>query len=72
MLAYGVTAEQAFRVLVWRSQETNTKLRALAAGIAAALPTLGGGSVQQRTRFDHLLLTVHEHLSPPPADTSSP
>lgn len=30
MLACGITAERAFEVLVWRSQETNTKVRALA------------------------------------------
>ncbi|ETW21797.1 hypothetical protein MGAST_23670 [Mycobacterium gastri 'Wayne'] len=30
LLVYRVSAEQAFRVLQWRSQETNTKVRALA------------------------------------------
>ncbi|WP_410663508.1 PAS and ANTAR domain-containing protein [Amycolatopsis sp. lyj-84] len=61
MLVYGITAEQAFHVLRWRSQETNTKLRVLAEKLATALTTLGGGPLQQRTQFDHLLLTIHQH-----------
>ncbi|WP_233463943.1 PAS and ANTAR domain-containing protein [Nocardia gipuzkoensis] len=60
MFVYGVNAEQAFGVLQWRSQETNTKLRDLAAKLVAAVVALGGGPVRQRTQFDHLLLTVHE------------
>ncbi|MGW5309306.1 PAS and ANTAR domain-containing protein [Nocardia thailandica] len=35
MLAYGVSAEQAFRVLRWRSQETNIKLRVIAELVVA-------------------------------------
>ncbi|MBB4689814.1 PAS and ANTAR domain-containing protein [Amycolatopsis jiangsuensis] len=61
MLVYGITADQAFAVLQWRSQETNTKLRVLAEKLAAALTALGGGPLQQRTQFDHLLLTIHQH-----------
>lgn len=61
MMAYGITAEQAFRVLIWRSQETNTKLRELAAHLMTAVPRVGGADVQLRTRFDHVLLTAHEH-----------
>nr|WP_228816798.1 PAS and ANTAR domain-containing protein [Nocardia transvalensis] len=60
MLVYGVSADQAFRVLTWRSQETNTKLRTLAQQLVTELVSLGGWSVEMRTRFDHLLLTVHE------------
>lgn len=59
MLAYGITGEQAFQVLIWRSQETNTKLREIAENLVAALPVLGGAHVHTRTRFDHLLLTAH-------------
>lgn len=65
MLVYGITAEHAFAVLQWRSQETNTKLRVLAGKLTAAITTLGGGSLQQRTQFDHLLLTIHQHPDPP-------
>ncbi|WP_280262595.1 PAS and ANTAR domain-containing protein [Nocardia wallacei] len=62
MLVYGIGAEQAFRVLTWRSQETNTKLRALAQELVRQVSELGGGTAEMRTRFDHLLLTVHEDV----------
>ncbi|MEV6324033.1 PAS and ANTAR domain-containing protein [Nocardia sp. NPDC051787] len=62
MLVYGIGAEQAFRVLSWRSQETNVKLRTLAARLVADLPGLTGTPVSLRTEFDHLLLTAHERI----------
>lgn len=62
MLIYGITADQAFRVLTWRSQETGTKLRALATQLVSEVTTLEGSMVELRTRFDHLLLTVHERM----------
>ncbi|WP_107656047.1 PAS and ANTAR domain-containing protein [Nocardia suismassiliense] len=62
MLIYGITADQAFRVLTWRSQETGTKLRTLATQLVSEVNTLDGQVVELRTRFDHLLLTVHERL----------
>ncbi len=62
MLVYGISAEQAFRVLSWRSQETNVKLRTLAARLVADLPGLTGPTVGLRTEFDHLLLTAHERI----------
>ena len=40
MAIYRVSAEQAFRVLQWRSQETNTKLRALARQLVSEVATL--------------------------------
>jgi hypothetical protein len=61
MLVYGISAEHAFAVLQWRSQTTNTKLRTLAEKLVTALSALGGGPLQQRTQFDHLLLTIHQH-----------
>ncbi|MBH0780452.1 PAS and ANTAR domain-containing protein [Nocardia bovistercoris] len=57
---YGIDAEQAFAVLRWRSQETNTKVRVLAEKLIAGLAAYGGAETRTRTRFDHLLLTVHE------------
>nr|WP_245663658.1 PAS and ANTAR domain-containing protein [Nocardia arthritidis] len=60
MLIYGIGPEQAFRVLSWRSQETNVKLRILAARLVADLPGLTGVPPGLRTEFDHLLLTAHE------------
>ncbi|MCM6772129.1 PAS and ANTAR domain-containing protein [Nocardia sp. CDC159] len=63
MLVYGISADQAFRVLTWRSQETNTKLRTLAQQLVTEITALGGWSVELRTRFDHLLLTVHQRAA---------
>ncbi|WP_054812462.1 PAS and ANTAR domain-containing protein [Nocardia arizonensis] len=60
MLAYGIGADQAFSLLVWRSQDTNVRVRVLAEKLVAALSHLEGATAQVRTRFDHLLLTVHE------------
>lgn len=59
MLVYGVGDDQAFELLQWRSQETNTKLRTLAAQVVAAFPTLQIRQDDLRRQFDHLLLTVH-------------
>ncbi|MBF6180233.1 PAS and ANTAR domain-containing protein [Nocardia otitidiscaviarum] len=62
MLVYGINADQAFRVLTWRSQETNTKLRTLAQRLVADVTEMGGAAVELRTGFDHLLLTAHERV----------
>ncbi|WP_110040037.1 PAS and ANTAR domain-containing protein [Nocardia neocaledoniensis] len=66
MLAYGITADQAFRVLRWRSQETNIKLKTIAERVVAELPTLSGDEVRLRTRLDHVLLTVHQNIESDP------
>ncbi len=63
MVVYGINAEQAFRVLQWRSQETNIKLRTLAQQLVGEVPAMGGGPAAQRARFDHLLLTMHDVLA---------
>lgn len=65
MAIYRVSADQAFGVLRWRSQETNVKLRALAKQLIAELPTLPPPSADVQSEFDHLLLTIHERV---PAD----
>jgi hypothetical protein len=67
MVVYRVSPDQAFRVLQWRSQETNTKLRALAAQLVAEVPGLAALSPATQGKFDHLLLTVHERVSGEPA-----
>ncbi|MFI2283336.1 PAS and ANTAR domain-containing protein [Nocardia beijingensis] len=64
MFVYGVNADQAFRVLRWRSQETNIKIRTLAEQLVADVVAMGGALVQQRTRFDHLLLTLQRRVTP--------
>jgi fructose-specific component phosphotransferase system IIB-like protein len=62
MLAHGVTADRAFDILAWRSQETNVKLR----DIAERLVTEATGAALLpdglACRLDHLLLTVHERI----------
>ncbi|OCB14982.1 PAS and ANTAR domain-containing protein [Mycobacterium intracellulare] len=68
MSVYRVSAQQAFRVLQWRSQETNVKLRALAKQLLDELANLPAPSTAVQSQFDHLLLTVHERISPRPAD----
>ena len=57
MAAYGISADRAFEILVWRSQETNLKLRELALRFMAAL---GGShlSPESRSHVDHTLLAV--------------
>ena len=67
MYVYRVSAEQAFRVLQWRSQETNVKLRSLAKQLLAEVMTLPVPPAAAQSQFDHLLLTVHERI---PADSS--
>jgi PAS domain S-box-containing protein len=68
MLAYGVSAEQAFGVLRWRSQDANIKLRRVAELVIAELPAVGGDEVKLRSRLDHVLLTLRE---PIPADPTT-
>jgi|SRR6185295_6959388 hypothetical protein len=62
MLVYRITADAAFEILLWRSQQTNTKLRALAAQVIAELETINHQPDSLRREFDHLLLTVHERV----------
>lgn len=62
MLLYGIGAEQAFELLQWRSQQTNTKLRALAAQVVAEFHTVQPRQDDLRRQFDHLLLTVHRRV----------
>ena len=66
MYVYRVSAEQAFRVLQWRSQETNVKLRALAKQLLAEVATLPAPASVLQNQFDHLLLTAHERIPPEP------
>jgi hypothetical protein len=71
MMTYAISAERAFDILVWRSQETNTKLRKLAtqliADFTAELQVPGG----IRERADHLLLTAHQRVRAPAPPTGT-
>ncbi|WP_372460200.1 PAS and ANTAR domain-containing protein [Nocardia coffeae] len=62
MRMYRITSAQAFRVLIWRSQETNVKLRDLAEQLIAELPTIAPPETATVSQFDHLLLTLHERI----------
>ena len=56
MATYGISADRAFDILVWRSQETNIKVRELAhrfiTAIAGSLPA------DTRRQVDHALLNI--------------
>ncbi|GBG40485.1 PAS and ANTAR domain-containing protein [Mycobacterium montefiorense] len=62
MAVYRVSADQAFRVLQWRSQETNIKLRTLAKQLIHEVSTLPPMSAAVQSQVDHLLLTIHERI----------
>jgi hypothetical protein len=59
MMTYSISAERAFDILVWRSQETNTKLRSLVRQIIADFTTGLQVPSDVRERADHLLLTAN-------------
>lgn len=56
MAAYGIPAERAFDILVWRSQETNIKVRELAKQFIDAIAARM--SPDMRSEVDHVLLTI--------------
>ena len=66
MAVYRVSGEQAFRVLQWRSQETNIKLRSLAKQLVREVATLPPMSGDVQSQFDHLLLTIHDRVPAEP------
>src|ERR1700759_990717 len=66
MAVYRVSADQAFGVLRWRSQETNVKLRALANQLIAEIAMLPPPSAEVQSAFDHLLLTVQQRIEGEP------
>ena len=57
MAAYGITPDRAFEILVWRSQETNIKLRDLTTRFMDAIST-SHLSPESRSNVDHTLLTL--------------
>jgi hypothetical protein len=60
MAVYRIDADAAFELLKWRSQMTNTKVRALAAQIVTDFLTVENSmSPSGRAKFDELLLTAH-------------
>ncbi|HET6735958.1 ANTAR domain-containing protein [Mycobacterium sp.] len=73
MMTYGISAEQAFDILVWRSQETNVKLRTLVLQIIEDFTTRIHVPREVRERADHLVLTAHRrlHTAASPLDAAS-
>jgi PAS domain S-box-containing protein len=61
MVIYQLSADAAFTVLVWRSQELNVKLSIVAEKLVADLPDLLSTHSNTRAPIDHYLLT----LTPP-------
>nr|WP_156688876.1 PAS and ANTAR domain-containing protein [Mycobacterium sp. Marseille-P9652] len=56
MAAYGITDQRAFDILVWRSQESNLKLRDLAGRFLDAV--VGKASPETQSHVDQALLTL--------------
>lgn len=64
MLVYRLDADRAFDLLKWRSQETNTRLRILAARLISDVLSLDyGDALPTRSTYDELLLTAHLRIS---------
>ena len=65
MLIYRISADSAFELLKWRSQETNTKLKALAEQLARDFLELDYQELlPHRSVYDRLLLTTHLRVEP--------
>jgi fructose-specific component phosphotransferase system IIB-like protein len=63
MLIYRITADSAFELLKWRSQEANVKLRMLAEQVVKDFLGLTYEDVlPTRAEYDRLLLTAHLRL----------
>jgi len=64
MLVYGMDEAAAFELLKWRSQETNVKLKLLAAQVATDFVALtGSDQLPPRSGYDKLLLTAHLRIN---------
>ena len=72
MAIYDISAEHAFDILVWRSQDTNTKLRKLVRQIIRDFTTGLKVPSAVRERADHLLLTAHERVDLPQEPSTDP
>lgn len=63
MVVYGITADAAFELLRWRSQEANVKLRLLAERITIDFVDLVQRDQRPpRTAFDNVLLTADRRI----------
>ena len=64
MYVYRITADAAFELLVWRSQNSNVKVRALADQVIADIQSFkyDEDSLRSRETFDQLFLTAHKRV----------
>jgi len=67
MVVYGITADAAFELLRWRSQEANVKLRRLAAQVVDDFVRLAqdgthANATPSRAAYDNLLLTADRRI----------
>jgi hypothetical protein len=67
MVVYGITADAAFELLRWRSQEANVKLRRLAAQVVDDFVNLAqdetnANAAPSRAAYDNLLLTADRRI----------
>ncbi|MCM6772038.1 PAS and ANTAR domain-containing protein [Nocardia sp. CDC159] len=60
MRMYGISAEQACKVLLWRARTTGLPPRELAEQLLAELPLVPPPPPETVAAFDHILLTLHE------------
>ena len=66
MVVYGISAEAAFDLLRWRSQEANVKLRRLAEQVVDDFVSLAQVEPSApRTAYDNLLLTADRRIDGP-------
>jgi hypothetical protein len=57
-LIYQLSADAAFALLVWRSQQLNVKLSTVAEKLVTELPDLLNAHPAMRAPIDHYLLTL--------------
>lgn len=62
MFVYALTADGAFDLLQWRSQETNTKLRDLSSTLVRVVTEANLTPDTLRHQVDHFLLTAHHNV----------
>lgn len=66
MVVYGITADAAFELLRWRSQEANVKLRRLAEQMVSDFVALAQREQSPaRAAYDNLLLTADRRIADP-------
>jgi hypothetical protein len=62
MLLHGIDAEQAFKLLVWQSQENNVKLRDLANQVIKDFQAVTTGDVAATVVYDRRFMSAHTRI----------